>query len=138
MARVEGFPFVHRETVRFRDLDAMGHVNNAVYLTYLEQARLTFLDERGLVQAPDAPGMILARVEIDFRAQVGGGETVEIGVRPARLGRKSFELDHRFEASGRHVADACSVLVAYDYEAQRSIELPGAWRRALAGEAVAA
>lgn len=39
---MEGFPFVHRETVRFSDLDGMGHVNNAVYSTYLEQARLAW------------------------------------------------------------------------------------------------
>jgi len=138
MPPVDGFPHVHRETVRFRDLDAMGHVNNAVYLTYLEQARLTFLQSLGLVRGLAMPQMILARVEIDFRDQVGPGDDVEIGVRPARVGTKSFELEHRFEAAGRHVADARSVLVSYDYERQESIRVPDEWRRALAPEGVPA
>ena len=55
-------------TVRFRDLDSMGHVNNAVYLTYLEEARIAFLRPPGA----DVADMILARVEIDFRAPVDG------------------------------------------------------------------
>ncbi len=45
---MDGFPFVHRERVRFRDLDALGHVNNAVFATYLEQARIEYLRELGV------------------------------------------------------------------------------------------
>jgi acyl-CoA thioester hydrolase len=131
---VNGFPHTHRETVRFRDLDAMGHVNNAVYLTYLEQARFTFLDGLGLVEALDRPPMILARVELDYRAQIEPGEEVEIGVRTSRVGTKNFELEYRCEASGRHVADARTVLVAYDYERQEPVPVSEAWRRALAAE----
>jgi acyl-CoA thioester hydrolase len=138
MPPVDGFSHVHRELVRFRDLDAMGHVNNAVYLTYLEQARLTFLQGLGLVRGVGMPEMILARVEIDFRDQIGPGDEVEIGVRTARVGAKSFELEHRFEVAGRLVADARSVLVSYDYERQRSIPVPDEWRRALAPERVTA
>jgi acyl-CoA thioester hydrolase len=82
------FPFVHRETVRFRDVDALGHVNNAVYLTYLEQARVAFLSPHDI----DYTQMILARCEIDFRAQVSISELVEIALWPSRIGNKSFEL----------------------------------------------
>ena len=85
---MEGFPFVHRETVRFRDLDGMGHVNNAVFSTYLEQARLAWFGQDEEMPLRD---VILARTEIDFRAQVGEGEIVDIGVRPVRVGAKSFE-----------------------------------------------
>ena len=56
-------PFVHSETVRFRDVDALGHVNNAVYLTYLEQARIAFLAPMDA----DQTTMILARAEIDLK-----------------------------------------------------------------------
>ena len=66
---VEGFDFVHRETVRFRDLDSLGHVNNAVFLTYLEEARIAYLAPLGA----EATNMILARVEIDFRAPLRDG-----------------------------------------------------------------
>jgi len=62
---MDGFPFVHRETVRFRDLDGMGHVNNAVFLTYLEQCRLAWFGSDPAFALND---VILARTEIDFRS----------------------------------------------------------------------
>jgi acyl-CoA thioester hydrolase len=121
------FPFVHRETVRFRDLDSLGHVNNAVYLTYLEQARVAFLSPRGA----EIASMILARVEIDFRAQVSLGETVEIALTPSRVGTKSFELAYELKVGDRLVAEAKTVLVAFDYERGRSKPMPEEWRKLL-------
>jgi acyl-CoA thioester hydrolase len=118
-----GFPVVHRERVRFRDYDAMGHVNNAVYSTYLEEARIEVLG--GLAE------FILARVEIDFRAELRAGEEVEIGTRCSRIGTKSFELEHQIRADGRVVADATSVLVGYDYELGASIPVSTDLRRRL-------
>jgi acyl-CoA thioester hydrolase len=127
---VDGFPFVHRETVRFRDLDGMGHVNNAVYSTYLEQARLAWFGPDEEMPLSD---VILARTEIDFRAPLGLGEIVEIGVRPSRLGTKSFELEYELRSNGRTVAEAKSVLVGYDYAREASTEIPERWRRRLTG-----
>jgi acyl-CoA thioester hydrolase len=132
MRRVDGFPFVHRETVRFRDLDGFGHVNNAVYLTYLEEARNALLAHLGLARSVAEITMILARAEIDFRAPANVGDELEIGVRPARLGTKSFDLEYEVRADGRIVAEAKTVLVGFDYEAGASIELPDEWRRTLA------
>jgi acyl-CoA thioester hydrolase len=125
---VDSFPFVHRETVRFRDLDGMGHVNNAVFSTYLEQARLAWFGDTTELPLQD---VILARTEIDFRSPVAWGETVEIGVRPSRLGTKSFELEYELRAAGRLVAEAKSVLVGYDYARGQSIPVPERWRRRL-------
>jgi acyl-CoA thioester hydrolase len=125
---VEGFPFVHRETVRFRDLDGMGHVNNAVFSTYLEQARLAWFGTSDTLPLSD---VILARTEIDFRSPVAVGETVEIGVRASRLGTKSFELEYELQAGGRLVAEAKSVLVGYDYSRGESSTIPERWRRRL-------
>jgi acyl-CoA thioester hydrolase len=121
-------PFVHHEHVRFRDLDALGHVNNAVYATFLEQARIEFLRRFDATQED----MILARLEIDFRAPVSFGAEVDIEVRPARIGRKSFGLDYTMRVDERVVAEAKSVLVAYDYGREESVELPERWREALA------
>ena len=121
-------PFVHTETVRFRDVDALGHVNNAVYLTYLEQARIAFLAPMGA----DQTGMILARAEIDFRAQVGFGDEVEIEVEPLSVGTKSFELGYTVRVSGAVVAEAKTVLVAFDYSAGQAVPVPDGWRNALA------
>jgi acyl-CoA thioester hydrolase len=127
-AAVEGFPYVHRETVRFRDVDALGHVNNAVFLTYLEDARIGFLVPKGA----DASAMILARVEIDFRAPLRTGDELEIGVRPVGVGTKSFELEYEIRSGNTVAAEARTVLVSFDYETGRSVEVPQAWREALA------
>jgi acyl-CoA thioesterase FadM len=75
--------------------------------------------------------VILARTEIDFRSQVGYGETVAIGVRPSRVGTKRFEFEFELRVGDRLVADAKSVLCGYDYEARRSAEVPERWRRRL-------
>ena len=125
---MEGFDFVHRETVRFRDVDAMGHVNNAVYLTYLEDARIAFLRPLGA----DVPEMILARAEIDFRAPLAEGDELEIGVRPVRVGSKSFELAYELRVGKTVAAEATTVIVSYDYSSGQSVAVPDHWREALA------
>src|SRR5262245_24022314 len=119
------FPFLHTERVRFNDCDPMGHVNNATFSTYLEQARIGVL---GGLEA-----FILARVEIDFRSELRFGEDVEVRSRCSRLGTKSFDLQHELRAGdGRLVAEALSVLVTYDYERAESVELSDELRQRLA------
>ncbi|MFN2627963.1 MAG: acyl-CoA thioesterase [Gaiellaceae bacterium] len=120
---MSGFRFVHRERVRFRDCDSMGHVNNAVFSTYLEEARIRVLG--GLEP------FILARVEIDFRSQLWAHEEVEVGTRCSRIGTKSFDLEHELRAGERVVAEAKSVLVAYDYVRGESVPLSDELRRKL-------
>jgi acyl-CoA thioester hydrolase len=116
--------WVHRERVRFRDCDAMGHVNNAVYSTYLEESRIGVLG--GLAD------FILARVELDFRSELKMGEEVEVRTRCSRIGTKSFDLGHVISADGRVVAEGKSVLVSYDYERAESIPMPDELRERLA------
>ena len=120
--------FVHTENVRFRDLDSMGHVNNAVFLTYLEEARIAFLFGRGAT----TDSLIVARVEIDYRSPVRLGEKVEVDVRCTRLGTKSFDLEYELRAGGRVVAEAKTVCVGYDYESGETLPIPEAWRERLA------
>ena len=122
---MDEYPFVHRERVRFRDCDAMGHVNNAVFSTYLEEARIGVLG--GLTP------FILARVEIDFRSELRAGEEIEVGTRVARVGTKSFELEHQIRSNTRVVAEARSVLVGYDYGAGKSVPLSDEIKARLAG-----
>ena len=131
---MEGFPFVHTEIARFGDLDPMGHVNNAVYLTWIETSRIEFMRRLGAFDKPDTGemSMILARVELDFRSAVEFGEEIAVGVRVGRLGTKSFDLEHELRAGDRVVAEARTVLVAYDYASNSSKEIPDEWRRRLA------
>ncbi len=129
---MEGFEFVHRETVRFRDVDVMGHVNNAVFLTYIESARVAFLLHLGTATELQELGIIVARIEIDFRAPLSFGEEVEIGVRTSRFGTKSFDLEYELRADGRVVAQATSVCVGYDYGSGTTVPIPDTWRERLA------
>ena len=129
---MEGFDYVHEEPVRFRDIDAMGHVNNAVFLTYIESARSAFFWHLGIARSLEDLTLVVARVEIDFRAPVGFPEVVEVGVRAGSFGRKSFGLDHELRVRGELVAEAKTVLVAYDYGRAETVTIPETWREKLA------
>jgi acyl-CoA thioester hydrolase len=123
---------VHCERVRFRDLDPMGHVNNAVFLTYVESARVEFLKQLGVAPTLEELGIIVARVEIDFRAPVRFGDEVEVTAWVSRFGGKSFDLVHELRVDGSIVAEAKTVLVTYDYSKREPVPIPDAWREKLA------
>jgi acyl-CoA thioester hydrolase len=126
-----GAGVTHIEQVRFRDLDPMGHVNNAVFLTYIEEARAALLAEVGAATGLEDMNMIVARVEIDFRAPVRFGQEVEISVHASRFGTKSFDLEYELRVDGDVVAEAKSVQVAYDYSRREPVPLPAEWREKL-------
>jgi acyl-CoA thioester hydrolase len=119
---LSGYRFSHPVEVRFSDLDGLAHVNNVVYLTYMESARLAWWAE--VTGRADLEGldMILARTEIDYRAAAGFGDRLVVGVRCASIGRTSFVLEFAVEdaRNGRLYAEARKVLVRYDYAAGRS------------------
>ena len=116
--------------VRLRDLDGLGHVNNVVYLTYMECARLAWwahVTGRGDLEGLD---MILARSEVDYRAPATYGDRLVVGVRCASVGRTSFVLEFAIEDArdGRRYAEARKVLVRYDYAAARPKPIDAALR----------
>jgi acyl-CoA thioester hydrolase len=118
--------FEHELEVRFRDCDGLGHVNNAVYLTYLEQARFAFWQR--LTGTGGIPrSFIVARVECDYRAQATAGDRLIVRLRVAAVGRSSFTFEYEVvNARTREVvAAARTVQVMYDYDARRSIPIPG-------------
>ncbi len=121
--------FIHRLEVRFRDCDPMGHTNNAVYLTYLEQARFAHwrsLWGFGTPQLPHGlPGVILARVECDYKRPTKYGDVIEIRLTVADIGRTSFRYEYEIvDEEGRTVVTAKTVQVMYDYTAERPVPIP--------------
>jgi len=127
--------FGHRTSaeVRFADTDAMGHVNNAVYLTFVELARIGWwkaaTGEALEREAGRDRGLILAEAEVAFRSPVFFGETVVVETRAGRIGRTSLGVDHRLTASRpggpvRLVATCRSVIVRYDYATERPVAWP--------------
>jgi acyl-CoA thioester hydrolase len=132
--RVVTDEFPHRTPiqVRFRDIDAFGHVNNAVFFSYVELARIRYLlDVLQPNESFDRLPLILARVELDFRSPIMFGEDVSVESRVDHIGRTSFTMTHRMTAgpAGRLVAEVTSVLVTYDYAASGPIRVPDDWRR---------
>lgn len=118
--------------VRFRDLDAMGHVNNAVIVTYFEVARTRFwLDYfRDLVQGVDFP-FVVARVSVDYKMPVKLHHQVETELWVQHLGRSSFTLGYRLWADNQVGAEAETVQVHYDYTKGKSLPIQGALRSRL-------
>lgn len=125
---LDGFRFMHRQPVVLRDLDAFGHVNNAVYLTYIENARVAYLKEVVGASRVEEIRNIMASATITYRAPANYGDVIEIGVRVDRVGTKSFVLVYGVSTSdGRHLADATSVQVMFDYEREETIPFPADW-----------
>ena len=127
--------FVQTTPVRFADTDMMGHVNNAAFSTYLEDARVAFFRAAAGERVGQA-GLILARSEIDFVAPIFfGAGPVETSVWVDSVGTKSFRLGYELRQGDRVVGRAATVLVAYDYANGTSRPLADEERTALAGHA---
>ena len=127
------FTVVHEIAPRFRDTDAMGHINNAVYVTYLEVARQVYwarLDEHSDYRRVP---FILASVKIDFRSEALVSERLEAGIRLEWIGTKSFGFVYRIweKLTDRTVAEGSTVQVCYDYTARSTLPMPDDLRRSL-------
>src|SRR5262249_31078222 len=118
---------------RFRDTDAMGHINNAVYVTYLEVARQEYWRAFKHDENYRVVPFILAHVDVDFRSEALMHETLELCIRCSFVGTKSFGFDYaiREAHSRRLVVSARSVQVFYDYAAKRSMPCPPEMRARL-------
>ena len=143
-------PLVHVTPiqVRFGDTDRFGHINNASFATYAEIARIELITSLGYPLG----GMILAHMAIDFRRQLHVGDALVVWTRVARIGRSSIAMSQALvrpakpeighgparavplaEAPvGDRIADVATVVVAYDYRAERSVPVPDDLRARLA------
>jgi len=126
---MDGYRYVTDIEVRFRDLDPLGHVNNAVYASYLEQARVGYYEEVVEVSVEEI-SFVLANLEIGYKRAIEHGEEVRVGVRTSEVGDKSMTTEFRVEADGELAAVGETVQVAVDEEG-RPTELPDGWRRAV-------
>jgi acyl-CoA thioester hydrolase len=128
MAAVQGFAHTFSQDVAFRDLDGLGHVNNAVYLSYVESARLAYMQEvLGPLELEELG--IVADVKISFRSPASLGETLEVGQRVSRVGETSLVFDFEIRGGdGRLVAEGSTVHVAFDYGMRRPVPVPEEWR----------
>ncbi len=124
------YPYEMEIEVIFRDIDAMGHVNNAVFFTYFETARIKYLMEimegsgRVGYEMLDLP-LILVEATCSYKSQALLGEKLRLGLGVSRFGNKSFDLVYRIEGEdGRLVAEGKTVQVMYDYVARQAFPIP--------------
>ncbi|HEY8348097.1 MAG TPA: thioesterase family protein [Symbiobacteriaceae bacterium] len=141
---MEGYQFVLEQKVVWRDLDALGHVNNAVFATYVENGRMAYLQAvlgdllpqhtPGPYPATGRLGLILAELTITYRSPAYLGEVLRIGVRVAEIRNSSFVMETCIEEkeTGRLVATSRAVMVHYDYTENRPVPVPPEWREAMA------
>lgn len=120
---MDGFTHVHPIEVRFRDIDALGHVNNATILTFIETARVPYVEGLGLwsmAQPVLEIPFVVAQIDCNFRTPIFLGQQVEVGTRVVMVGRSSLRLEHRVEADGKLAADGHCVLVFMDVQTGQS------------------
>ena len=127
------FHFYHPIEVRYGDLDPQGHVNNPKHLTYFEQARIAYLVELGLFTKDQSfmeIGVILADVHITYLAPIYYGEQIKVGVHVAKLGTKSMTWAQNIVdvKTNKELAKGEVILVTYDYEEEKTINIPHEWR----------
>ena len=128
------FHFAYPIEVRYVDLDPQGHVNNAHFLTYFEQARVKYLIHLGLFSNDQSfleIGIIIADAHVTFRSPVLFGMDVRVDVRVSRLGNKSMTMEYRMSevASGAELASGSTTLVTFDYRNHQTIPIPQDWRK---------
>jgi YbgC/YbaW family acyl-CoA thioester hydrolase len=126
-----GSTFKHRLVVRFRDCDAMGHVNHAVFFTYMEQTRLAWYQSLGGTTAFPGVSTIIVHAQCDYRAPAFMHEEIEIEAWLLRLGRSSISAAYRLTkvATGERVAEGETVSVTVDPSTHRPLPVPDPTRR---------
>jgi acyl-CoA thioester hydrolase len=124
--------FAHEVPVRYSDLDTYGHVNNAVYGTYCEEARVAYVGEVLGIESVDEFPAVVASLSIDFRASVTEPTSVDVRVWVSRLGESSLTMEYELEQDGRLAAEAETTIVAVDPASGETRPIPDRWRDRIA------
>lgn len=98
---ITDFPLRARDKLRYRDTDRQGHVNNSVFSTFLETGRVELIYDRARQLVEPGAAFVIARLELDFRAELLWPGEVEIGSRIASIGRSSIRLEQAIFQGGR-------------------------------------
>ena len=133
---MEGYPHKTKIQIRFKDTDAMGHVNNANHFTYIEYARVEYANAvLGNNINWNKLGFIMAKISIDYKIPILLKDNVFVYTKCSRIGTKSFDFKSLIvkEENGIDIelASATAVLVCFDYETQLSKNIPEEWKNKL-------
>ena len=128
------YKFFHPTEVRYGDLDPQGHVNNAKYLTYFEQARVHYLIQLGLFSRDQSfmeIGVVIADIHIAYHSPIHYDNNIKVGVKASKIGGKSITVEQCVmnADSGTIMASGTVVMVAFDYMELKSIPVPIEWKK---------
>jgi acyl-CoA thioester hydrolase len=133
---MDDYKFFHPAEIRYGDLDPQGHVNNAKYLTYFEQARVYYFIQLGLFSKDQSfmeIGVIIADIHVTYHSPTHYYDPIKIGVRTVKIGSKSITTEQcvMHAETGEVMASGTVVLVAFDYAAKKPMPVPDGWRKKL-------
>ena len=116
------FKFMINLDTRWGDMDCIGHVNNATFLTYVETARIKLIEKLGFKSVP----IIMASIKIDYINQLKYPSTMEIGQKISRIGNSSFDILTGIynKNLGELVTISTTTLVCFNYKTQKIIPVP--------------
>jgi acyl-CoA thioester hydrolase len=133
MSAIEHFRHRTPIQVRFKDIDSMGHVNNANHFTYFELARVKYFED--VVNEPvewSRRGIILAHMSIDYKSPVYLKDEVSVHCRVSRFGNSSFDCEYliicRREGQDVLAASGKSTQVCFDYDLNKPYPVPEVWK----------
>ena len=130
---MDGYPVQLEIPVAWGDMDALGHVNNTIYLRWFESSRIAFFERIALsASRPEKVGPILASTTCDYLMPVEYPATVVVGARLQRIGNTSFVIEHLATKGGAPVARGSAVVVLIDYETGEKVRVPDEMRAAVA------
>ncbi len=123
---LDDFPFQFEIKTRWRDLDAYGHVNNAAFATYVEDARISMFERWNLSLTVGKRSVIAASLKLDFKQQLSHPSEIIVGQQISRLGNSSFDIlatIFKKESPNAPICETLLTCVCFDYENQKSIEV---------------
>ena len=123
---LDDFPFHFEINTRWRDLDAFGHVNNATFATYVEDARISMFERWNLSQTAGNRSVIAASLKLDFKQQLSHPSEIIVGQRISRMGTTSFDIQaviYKKDVPNSPICETLLTCVCFDYDKQKSVSV---------------
>jgi len=123
---LDNFPFHFEINTRWRDLDAFGHVNNATFATYVEDARISMFKRWNLSQISGKRSVIAASLKLDFKQQLSHPSEIIVGQRISRMGTTSFDIHagiYKKDAPNAPICETLLTCVCFDYDEQKPVKV---------------
>lgn len=124
LPRIEDFPHITSDKLRFADMDRQGHINNVAFMEFFEQGRCEVIYDPEDPLAPEGCAFVVAHIGIDFTSEMLWPGTVETGTRIQSIGKSSIKIEQALFQNGKPCAKAFSVVVLTNTTTRRSTPLP--------------